>query len=165
LLHRSGPNMISALTAHGALVSGDSGATWRKCGPVVGGSGEGSAVWYASDFDPVAPTTALAATSAGLFRSTDGCASWSPVLSGLRPETAGIVVFHPVRSGEAYASQGGHVFRSTDGGQRWLPLDDEPRGSSGPTSLVVLPASPDRLFALFPRRGVFSISIKETPLQ
>ena len=156
-IHRSGPNMISALTAHGALASGDNGATWRKCGPA-----NGEPVWYAATFDPVSPKTALAATSSGLFRSTDGCASWSPVLSGLRAETAGIVVFHPVRSGEAYASQGGRLFRSTDGGQRWLPLDDGAQGSSGPTSLVVLPASPDRLFALFPRRGVFSISIKET---
>ena len=137
--------MISALTAHGALASGDNGATWRKCGPA-----SGEPVWYAAAFDPAFPRTALAATSSGLFRSTDGCASWSPVLSGLRSETAGIVVFHPVRTGEAYASQGGRLFRSTDGGQRWLPLDDGAQGSSGPTSLVVLPASPDRLFALIP---------------
>ena len=87
------------------------------------------------------------------------------VVVGLRPETAGIVVFHPTRSGEAYASQGGRVFRSTDGGQRWLPLDDGAQGNSGPTSCRRSPAAPDRLFALFPRRGVFSISIKETPLQ
>jgi photosystem II stability/assembly factor-like uncharacterized protein len=165
LLHRSGPNMISALTAHGALASGDEGATWRTCGTTPAAGSDRNSVWYAVDFDAASPQTALAATSAGLFRSTDGCASWSPVLSGLRAQTAGLVIFHPVRSGEAYASQGGRLFRSTDGGQRWLPLDDGAQGSSGPTSLVVLPASPDRLFALFPRRGVYSISIKETPLQ
>jgi photosystem II stability/assembly factor-like uncharacterized protein len=157
--------MISALTAQGALASGDDGATWRKCGPASRFS-----AWYAVDFDSASPSLALAATSSGLFRSTDGCLSWSAVSSGtgssgLRPETAGIVVFHPSRSGEAYVSQEGRVFRSTDGGQRWLPIDDGAWSNSGPTSLVILPASPDRLFALFPRRGVFSISIKETPLQ
>jgi photosystem II stability/assembly factor-like uncharacterized protein len=159
-LHRSGPNMISALTAQGALASGDNGATWQKCGPA-----DRVSAWYAVDFDAASSSLALAATSAGLFRSTDGCRSWSVISSGLRAETAGIVVFHPSRAGEAYASQGGRMFRSTDGGQRWLPLDDGSQGNSGPTSVVILPASPDRLFALFPRRGVFSISIKETPLQ
>jgi photosystem II stability/assembly factor-like uncharacterized protein len=163
-LHRtspsSSPNMITALTARGAIASADNGATWTTCGQMPQES-----AWYAVDFDAASPKTALAATSAGLFRSADGCRSWSPVLSGLRAETASIVVFHPTRSGEAYASQGGRVFRSADGGQRWLPLDDGAQGNSGPTSLVVLPASPDKLFALFPRRGVFSISIKENQFQ
>jgi photosystem II stability/assembly factor-like uncharacterized protein len=156
-LHRSGLNMISALTAHGALASADNGETWKKCGPA-----DGASAWYSVDFDSASPNIALAATSSGLFRSTDSCKSWSRVLSGLRPETASVVVFHPTRSGEAYASQGGKVFRSTDGGQRWMSLDEDVQGNSGPTSLVVLPASPDLLFALFPRRGVFSISIKES---
>jgi photosystem II stability/assembly factor-like uncharacterized protein len=149
--------MISALTAHGAVASADQGATWKKCGPA-----DRASAWYSVDFDPKSPDTALAATSSGLFRSTDGCQSWSSVLSGLRQETVGVVVFHPARSGEAYASQGGRVFRTTDGGKRWVPLDDGVLSNSGPTSLVVLPASPDLLFALFPRRGVFSISIKES---
>lgn len=164
-LHRSSvksssSHMISALTARGAAASADNGATWTPCGHA-----ESVSAWYAVDFDSASPNTALAATSAGLLRSADGCRTWSPVLGGLRAETAGLVVFHPTRSGEAYASQGGRVFRSTDGGQRWSPLDDGDQGSSGPTSLVVLPAYPDKLFALFPRRGVFSISIKENQFQ
>jgi photosystem II stability/assembly factor-like uncharacterized protein len=156
-LHRSGLNMISALTARGAMASADQGATWKTCGPA-----DRVSAWYSVDFDSANPAIALAATSSGLFRSTNGCLSWSPVLSGLRTETVSVVVFHPTRSGEAYASQGGRIFRTTDGGQRWVPLDDGGQSNSGPTSLVVLPASPDLLFALFPRRGVFSISIKES---
>jgi photosystem II stability/assembly factor-like uncharacterized protein len=152
--------MITALTAHGAMTSADNGATWNSCGQTSPGS-----AWYAVDFDPLQPKTALAATSAGLYRSTDGCATWSQVLDGLKAGTAGIVVFHPTRSGEAYASQGGRVYRSKDGGRRWQPIDEEAQGNSGPTALVVLPASPDKLFALFPRRGVYSISIKENLFQ
>jgi photosystem II stability/assembly factor-like uncharacterized protein len=162
-LNSSG-NLIFALTPTGALASADSGATWTTCGQP-----SGSAAWYGITFDSGSPSTALAATSAGLFRSTDGCRSWTAVNGGLRTETVSIVLFHPARAGEAYLAQGGMVFRSTDGGQQWWPLDEEAPGNSGPSSLFVLPAAPDRLFALFPRRGIFSTSIaistKERTLQ
>ena len=150
----------SALTKRGALASADGGVSWKACAQP-----SASAQWYGMDFDSAPAHTALAATSAGLFRSTDGCASWSPVKEGIRPETVSLVLFHPTHPGEAFVSQGGHVFRSTDGGQTWFPLDDDAQGNSGPSSLVVLPAAPDLLFALFPRRGVFSTSIQEKPLQ
>jgi photosystem II stability/assembly factor-like uncharacterized protein len=159
-LRASGRQMVSAIVEHGAIASADEGQSWKKCGDPTP-----SAAWYGLDFDPAAPRVALAATPAGLFRSTDGCLSWTPVRSGLRAETATIVLFHPTHSGEAFVSQGGKVFWSTDSGLKWLPLDDDGPGNSGPASLFVLPAAPDRLFALFPRRGVFSTSIKEKPLQ
>lgn len=158
-LQGAGKKTFSALTAHGALASAD-GVSWKQCGQMLS-----PAEWYGVDFDSAPAHTALAATSAGLYRSTDGCASWSPVGGGLRSETVSLVLFHPTHPGEAFASQGGHVFRSTNGGQTWFPLDDDAQGNSGPSSLVVLPAAPDLLFALFPRRGVFSTSIQEKPLQ
>jgi hypothetical protein len=78
-----------------------------------------------------------------------------------------LVLFHPTRAGEAFISQGGHIFVSNDGGQRWQPIDDETDLSiggnagafGGPASLVVLSAAPDTLFALFPRRGVYTTGI------
>jgi hypothetical protein len=84
------------------------------------------------------------------------------VREGLPAATASIVLFHPKRPREAYVAQGGKVFRSTDGGQRWLSLEDDANGNSGPSSLFVLPEVPDRLFALFPRRGVFSTPVPGT---
>ncbi len=159
-LRSSGKRMVSALTPAGALASEDGGITWRRCGDPAP-----TTAWYGLDFDFSADGTALAATPSGLFRSTDRCLSWMPVRAGLRAETATIVLFHPTHTGEAFVSQGGKVFRSTDGGQRWLPLDDDGLSNSGPSSLFVLPASPDRIFALFPRRGVFSTSIKEKAIQ
>lgn len=71
-------------------------------------------------------------------------------------DTVSIVLFHPTHAGEAFAAQGGKVFRSTDKGQHWVPVDDEGRGFSWPLSLFILPDAPDRIFALFPRRGVLS---------
>ena len=163
----SGKYQVAAVTNGGAISSEDAGITWKKCGdPAITGKADKSVgTFYGIDFDPGATSVALAATPAGLYRSTNGCASWTAIQAGLERETASIVLFHPTHSGEAYVAQGGRVFRSTDGGQHWLPVDDEGLSNSGPSSLFVLPAAPDRLFALFPRRGVFSTSIKEKSLQ
>jgi photosystem II stability/assembly factor-like uncharacterized protein len=81
------------------------------------------------------------------------------VHNGLDNQTVSLVLFHPTRPGEAFVSQGGRIFVSTDGGQRWQPIDDEAGGNAGPASLIVLSAAPDTLFALFPRRGVYSTGI------
>jgi hypothetical protein len=154
----SGNHTVSALSAHGAFASGDGGATWRACGQPAP-----SEVWYGLSFDSGSDgTTALAATSTGLFRSTDSCASWvkatglQAVTGNSDSNTVSIVLFHPTHAGEAFAAQGGKVFRSADRGQHWELVDDEGRGFSWPSSLFVLPEAPELLFALFPRRGVLS---------
>lgn len=155
MLERSGDGAVAAMGPLGAWATTDAGATWRACGEP-----QPSTIWYGLAFDP-APSgvaTALAATSTGLLRSTDGCVSWSKA-AGLQAETVSIVLFHPTHPGEAFAAQGGRIFRSTDGGLHWSPLEDEGRGLSWPASLFILPEAPERLFALFPRRGVLTNSI------
>ena len=164
-IQQSSENVIAALTATGGLVSADAGMTWTPCGDAgPKGSLNGLA------FDMAAASSrpiALAATATGLYRSTDGCKTWSPVHTGLDNATVSLVLFHPTRAGEAFISQGGHIFVSNDGGQRWQPIDDETDLSiggnagafGGPASLVVLSAAPDTLFALFPRRGVYTTGI------
>lgn len=148
---RSGDRSVAALGARGAFTSTNAGSTWTACGEPTP-----KTVWYGLALDR---SVALAATSTGLFRSTDGCLSWSKA-TGLQAETVSVVLFHPTHEGEAFAAQGGRVYRSTDGGQHWSPLDDEGRGRSWPSSLFILPEAPERLFALFPRRGVLSNSIE-----
>jgi photosystem II stability/assembly factor-like uncharacterized protein len=150
-LELSGDRTIAALSVHGAFASADAGATWRSCGEPSPGT-----VWYGLAFDQGARQLALAATSTGLFRSTDGCKSWASPAAGLLANTVSVVLFHPTRAGEALASQDGRVFRSTDGGQQWLRLEDGADGSFWPSALLVVPEAPDRVFGLFPRRGVLS---------
>jgi len=150
---------ITALTTSSGLVSQDQGMTWKQCGDT---NPQGS--WYGLAFGEEsasagAAKVALAATSTGLFRSTDGCSTWTQVQVGLATETVGLILFHPTRAGEAFVSQGGRIFVSTDGGQRWQPIEEEAAGNAGPASLIVLPAAPDTLFALFPRRGVYTTGI------
>lgn len=164
-IQRSSENVVAALTSTGGLVSLDAGVTWKPCGD-AGPKG----AWNGLAFDMASTSphpVALAATSTGLFRSTDGCQTWSQVHTGLDNATVSLVLFHPTRAGEVFISQGGHIFVSNDGGQRWQPIDDETDGSTGgnagsfggPASLIVLSAAPDTLFALFPRRGVYTTGI------
>ncbi len=151
---------VSAVGSHGALASSDAGLSWRVCGQPAADT-----TWYGLDFDKTDGGIALAATATGLFRSTDGCSTWAPAVNGLQAATANLVFFHPTHPGEAFVSQGSKVYCSTDRGENWTQLSEEGLSNSGPSSLFVLPAAPETLFALFPRRGVFSTSIKEKPLQ
>jgi photosystem II stability/assembly factor-like uncharacterized protein len=154
-LEMSGTHSVAALGAKAAFASFDFGETWRTCSQPAS-----STVWYGLVFDNGSNErgvpTALAATSAGLFRSTDQCNSWGKVAGGLLASTVSVVLFHPTRPGAAFVSQDGRIFQSTDGGQHWSPMDDDGGGASWPSALLVLPEAPDRLFALFPRRGVSS---------
>jgi len=153
LLQRSGEKAIAAVTSAGAFVSEDTGETWKSCGPLPE-----LAQWYALAVNPVEDGTALAATSRGLFRSADHCASWAPV-QGVESGTVSLVVFHPTEPGVAFASQYGGIVSSTDGGVHWQPVDVGERHGSWPSSLLVLATAPERLFALQPRRGVMYCSI------
>ena len=152
LLQSYGEKLIAAVTDSGAFISADGGSQWTGCEDPLPG-----VAWYGLALN--ASGLALAATSQGLFRSADRCASWTPVRQGLDAGTASIAMFHPARPGEAYTAQYGKVFRSTDGGLSWAALSDEGRDGSYPSALFILPAAPERLFALFPRRGVLFTAI------
>ena len=154
----AGTRAMAALTASAGLVSEDEGATWRKCANPAPG-----VLWYGLALDPATPATALAATSLGLYRSADGCRSWTPVTGGLEQATAEAVLFHPTRAEEAFVAQGGKVFRSIDGGQTWQPLDGGDGPGLWPSALLILASAPDRLFALVPGRGVFSTTASAEP--
>jgi len=152
-VQNAGPRTAVALSSSVALVSDDEGMMWRDCGVPASG-----AVWYGLALDSGTGSNALAATSRGLFRSADGCRSWTAVLAGIEQATTEAVLFHPTRAGEAFVAQGGQVFRSFDSGATWQPLEDGDQRAMWPSSLLILASAPDRLFALVPGRGVFSIS-------
>jgi photosystem II stability/assembly factor-like uncharacterized protein len=158
-MQSAGTHTLAALTPANAMVSEDEGLSWRNCAAPAPGI-----AWYGLALDPAASDTALAATSLGVFRSADGCRSWTAAGNGLeKSATAEAVLFHPTRPGEAFAAQGGKVFRSTDGGQTWQPLDGGEGGNFWPSTLLILASVPDRLFALVPSRGVFSITASAEP--
>jgi len=153
-LELSGDQTVAALSTNAAFASMDAGLSWSRCGEP-----SPSTVWYGLAFDragsdQTATHTALAATSAGLFRSTDDCGSWTRVGGGVSASTVSVVLFHPTRAGEAFASQDGRVLRSTDGGENWAPLEENSDEKVWPAAILVLSELPDRVYALFPRRGI-----------
>lgn len=119
--------------------STDGGETWTKVYPTDSNKMEVHAVAFAPNF--ASSRLALAAGGnhkgglvAGIFRSSDGGASWSKVLDGNALEVnCWFVAFSPNFSGDntAFAScSGGKLYRSMNGGVTWqlrntgLPTDD-----------------------------------------
>ncbi|HWR54753.1 MAG TPA: hypothetical protein VN428_26835, partial [Bryobacteraceae bacterium] len=154
LLQTSGNGALAAVTAGGVFRSENGGTSWTACGQPPA-----KVAWYGLALDS-GSKGALAATSQGMLRSTDRCASWSPARGGLNVATISAVVSHPKRAGEALAAQFGTIFYTTDGGLSWRALGNRGRNGAYPSALFVLPGAPQRLFALFPRRGILSISIE-----
>jgi uncharacterized protein (TIGR03437 family) len=93
----------------------------------------------------------IAATSAGVFRSTDSGATWSLANSGL-PSLAEAVAMDPTNSSNAYAvAVDGRIFRTTEGGASWLAgaitLRNFPSSIIG-AQIAVHSAHPSTIFAL-----------------
>jgi photosystem II stability/assembly factor-like uncharacterized protein len=151
------------LNGCGVLRSGDGGATWS-----TGVTGLKSTTGAAGPFLSliVDPATAGSASSsiligatlfsnAGIVRSVNSGASWTPVLN---TGPASSIVAHPTKPGTFYAgdrvstpatSRG--VYRSTDVGQTWsilppLPVTDA--NSVGRVEVAMSKAAPGTVFAL-----------------
>ena len=133
----------------GMFKSTNGGATWNpaRTGLPVSQPGRFLAGVRALAIDPNNPSTLYAAmgltvdAGGGLFKSTDGAMSWSPVNSGLRgiPDAP---VIDPQNSNTLYLD-GGH-FKSTDGGSSWVNT-----GFNG-SNLVVDPQDSAVLYAVSP---------------
>src|SRR5262249_10375452 len=97
--------------------------------------------------DPQNPNTLYAATVGGIFRTTDGAASWTQMNSGL---TAGAsyVVVDPKNVGTVYVaghqSPGG--FKRTEGGKKWNAINSGLHLTTV-TAVVVDPQNSNTLFA------------------
>jgi photosystem II stability/assembly factor-like uncharacterized protein len=101
----------------------------------------------------------LAATSRGLMRSDEVEKTWRPLPGLLDGSTVTAICKHPTRAGVIFASKFGVLFVSKDEGQSWTSLGSEGDGTEVITELLVVPAIPDRVFALTRGHGIFSISL------
>lgn len=88
---------------------------WQPAGP------EGGNI-VAFAMEPTDPRTLYAsARDGGVFKSTDGAATWSLASDGLegRPALALALAHDPKTAGTLYAGTSQGVFRTTNGGARW----------------------------------------------
>jgi hypothetical protein len=119
----------------------DGGSNW-----VVVSTGLTDARVHAIAVDPSTASIVYAGTrSAGVFKSTNGGASWSPTSL-----TAGFVTalaVDPVTPTTVYAgTDSSGFFKSTDGGATWAGPGNNPLAASTINSMVIDPATPANLY-------------------
>ncbi len=170
------PNVLYIGTVGGgAWRSNDAGATWTPIIDRLRSLGVGDPGALA--IDPNATGTIYIGTSgrynqeqqAGLFKSTDGGASWISVGSGFPAGNTGnavqftgqwinVVIVDPADGNTVYLASSSGVFRSRDGGQNWRFGTN----SSGDARSLVIdassPAGARILYAGINQRGVFRSS-------
>jgi fructose-specific component phosphotransferase system IIB-like protein len=114
----------------GVFKSTDSGANWQAIN-----NGLTSGFIYYLTLDPTTPTTLYAAAgSGGLFKSTNGGGSWTPISTILQ----GPLAVDPSNPTNVYAvgTNNTGLFKSTDGGATWKAINNGLRSSSIMTILV-----------------------------
>src|SRR5438045_4091659 len=90
---------------------------WTSLGP------DGGSI-SALVIDPQNTRTVYAATGSGVFKTTDGGASWSQASAGLPGPFVVTLVIDPQNTSTLYAwgsLDGVSVYKSTDGGTSWIP--------------------------------------------
>lgn len=134
----------------GILKSLDGGSTWTNfLGPFLRDAI--GAIAVAPD-----SSSLLCASTQGLWRSTDGAASWTQVLSGV----ATSVVFDPTDAKSVYAALGNTngstkngVYHSTDGGVTWTRFTTGtaggflPSANVGRITLALAASAPSTIYA------------------
>ncbi len=131
--------LVTALAT--PLRAGDN--VWTPLGP------EGGIVWQVVA-DPGAPGTLYAAADGGIFKSTDGGATWALSSRGLSSFSVSGLVVDPHQSGHLFAivaSEGttDGIYRSTDGGATWQAGDNPPDGYA--SSLAIDPQNSSTVYA------------------
>lgn len=86
--------------------------------------------------DPVNHNTLLAATSIGIYKTTDAATTWNL----MKPGNFKDIVFRPGNPATVYATKNGEFWRSTDSGETWTQINSVGNYSRG--VIGVTPTSP-----------------------
>ncbi|MBM3739765.1 MAG: hypothetical protein FJW39_28700 [Acidobacteria bacterium] len=132
-----------------------SAAGWALMSPPAPG-----AEWYQT---AVSGGAVLAATSHGVFRSTDSGQSWTAAKGTPGGSTATAILAHPTLPGVAFAAAGESVYVSRDGGVNWNALSAAGLGPAFVRSLAIVPRHPERLYALAAARGIYITDWEKQP--
>jgi hypothetical protein len=149
----------------GVLVSANGGATWTQTGAsTIGTSSISKVIVDTATAGSTTATTVLAATSGGLYRSTNSGGTWTLVLSGVMTD----LVASP-NANEYYAAAGylvgdpgNGVFKSTDDGAHWTAVPGTsttvlPTTNVGRISLGITAATPVVVYATVQSSATFGL--------
>jgi photosystem II stability/assembly factor-like uncharacterized protein len=108
----------------------------------------GKETFYALAIDPTNPQVLYAGTDGdGVFKTTDGGASWSAASSGLTYFYILSLAIDPTNPQVLYAGTDGcGVFKTTDGGSSWSEASSG-LANSNVLSLAIDPSNPQLLYA------------------
>lgn len=122
-VHPSIPNAIYALTPYYLLKSSDSGLTWVD---ISAGLPTASVNLLSITIDPQnAQRLFVGSYGKGIFRSSNGGGSWTPVNSGLADygngnfAGASMLAVDPANSSRVFASMNDGLYRTLDAGASW----------------------------------------------
>src|SRR5215475_14057924 len=145
----------------GVLKSVDHGETWQATGLVW--KIEQVQVGHRLAIHPTTPAILLAATTAGLLRTTDGGSTWATVAPPAQRTPFWDVLFHPTDPSVVYAASQTNVYRSTDTGASWTQIEGGLPSPSNRAStrirLAVSPAGPDTLYVLYAAPTGFTLGL------
>ncbi len=117
------------------------GGAWQRTG-----EGIGRVNVYASAIDPRDPDNVYMGTGRGVFKSTDGGASWHELLASPGTEVSALAVDpHDPRIVYAIASEHG-LYKSTDGGNHWQ-FGRSFGATSDTAALALDPQDPETVWA------------------
>ena len=124
----------------GVMVSYDAGETWEQTGELY----SGDYVAYRLAQHPTNASILIAATSQGIYRTTNGGDTWVQERTGKHFD----IEFKPGSSTTAYASAAGAFVYSTNSGDTWNTgaTFDFPLCSGGRVELAVTPDAVNKVF-------------------
>ncbi len=112
---------------------------WTSIGP-PGGSVQALAI------DPDHPETLYAATNIGIFKSTDGAASWTEANNGLSVARTESLEIDPTNPTTLYAGNDHGLFKSTDAAASWTRIS-EGFFEADVRALAIAPSNSEILYA------------------
>jgi len=145
------PDTIYVGTSGGARKSEDKGDTWRVI------TGLPTSEVPALAVDPRATDTLYASSwEWGVFKSTDGGATWQAVNEGLTNHKVQALALDPRAPDTVYAgTYGGGVFKSTNGGATWQAYNEGLATDTKVLTLTVDPQASGTIYIGTSEKGVF----------
>ena len=136
----------------GVLKSTDGGLTWDQSNNGMGNKTVGRMIVHPNDHNKI-----FAATSGGIYVTTDAGQNWTQQISGNFKE----IVFKTDDPETMFASKGGSFYKTTDGGVNWVQITTG-LASSSRGVIAVTPANTEVVYFLTTTSDAFKALYRST---
>jgi len=132
---------------------------WTLIGPTLikdGGPGSIGRIHFIAPHPTTPATLYVGSPSCGIWKTTDGGASWASVGDSLPSLVLAALAVDPVTPTRVYAVlAGGGIYRSDDAAASWTKISGDLGTPQGAGVLLIDPSTPSRLFVTAASNGVF----------